>query len=88
MVGHHHPRVERRAGWRRRAAGAPILRALEPALALGALDQVIAAAEPLAVAGQQQDVDRWVEVGALDAPLELGHQRAVDPVAALGAGRA
>ncbi len=68
-------RVERRPG--RRVRGA------EATLALGGLDEVIAAAEALAVAGQQQDPHLWVEVGALDTRLELAGHRTRDPVAAL-----
>jgi len=43
------------------------------ALALGALHEVIPAAEALAVAAQQDRVDRGVEVGLLDALLDPKH---------------
>ena len=51
-------------------------------------DQVVAAAEARAVAGQRDHVDLGVEVGALDAVGELARHLERDPVAALGAVRA
>ena len=45
-------------------------------LTLGGLDEVVAAAEPLAVARQQDHVDGGVEIGLLDAALELGDEAA------------
>ena len=51
---------------------------------LGALDEVVAAAEALAVAGQRDHVDGRVEVRALHALGQLARHRERDPVAALG----
>ena len=53
--------------------------------AFGARDEIVAAAEPLAVAGERDDVDLRIEVGALDARGELARHVERDAVAALGA---
>ena len=53
-------------------------------LALGRRDEVVAAAEALAVAGERDHVDLRVEVGPLDARGELARHLEGDPVAALG----
>jgi hypothetical protein len=68
------------SGERRRRAAA-----CRPALPLSALDQVIAAAEALTAARQQQHVHGRIEIGALDQALEIADQLPVDPVAALRA---
>jgi hypothetical protein len=52
---------------------------------LGRRNQVVAAAEPRSVARQRDDVDRRVEVRALDAVGELARHLERDPVAAIGA---
>ena len=64
--------------------GASVSVDAETALTLGTLHQVVAAAEPFAISGQEHHVDLGVEVGPLDTPLELGDEAAGDPVAALG----
>ena len=56
------------SGIERRARGASVVAARPTALhALGDCDEVVAAAEARAVAGERDDVDLRVEVGALDA---------------------
>jgi hypothetical protein len=77
VVGGHHQWIERRARrWREALlAHAP--------LALGGLDEVIAAAEALAVTRQQDHVYIRVEIRTLDTLLELGDQTPRDPIPAL-----
>src|SRR5206468_3238234 len=82
VVGEPHTRIERRTGGRRCTAGrrravrAPVRRAAvgrrrRAAERLGALDQVIAAAEPRPLAGEHENVYPRIEVGPLDALGEL-----------------
>ncbi len=85
MVGGDHGRVKGGPERGRRAVAVTVAVSPEPPLTLGALDEVVPATEPLARAGQEQHVDVRIEVRPLDAPFELGHERACDPVAALGA---
>ena len=52
---------------------------------LGVLDQVVAAAEALAVAGQRDDVHVGIEVGLFHAGRQLARHLHGDAVTALGA---
>src|ERR1700736_396222 len=72
--------VEWRSG-RRRCRG--LVSPAQPSLALGALHEVIATTETLAVARQEEHVNTRVEVGELDALFELANHGARYPVAAL-----
>ena len=80
MVGGHDRGIQRGTGGAS-VGGPPCIRTQT----FGAVDQVIAAAEALAVAGQEQDSHRRIEVGLLDPALELGDQPAGQPVATRGA---
>ena len=77
------------AAWTAGSSGEPASAAIAQALhaLLGRLDQVVAAAEALAVARQRDHVDGGVEVRALDALGQLPRHGKRDPVAALRAGR-
>jgi hypothetical protein len=78
VVGGHDGGIQRRAGGRRRGR-------VSPAEPLGRVDEVIAAAEALAVARQQDHVHVGIEVGALHARRQLVDQPPRQAVAALRA---
>jgi hypothetical protein len=80
VIGGHDRWVKRRAG-----RGLGVLPPSHPSLALGALHEVVATAEALAFARQQDRVDSRVEIGLLYALLQLAHETARDSVAALRA---
>ena len=96
-VAAHHPEVDHRipgarrvvvggdGGWRGRRTRRPQIWLIRGVThPLGRVDEVIAAAEALAVAREQDHLDRGVEVGVLHGLLELDDQLTRDAVAPVG----